>query len=199
MKEIYGGRLPFLALYTDTATQDALASSAYADLRTAIVTFVSGIASETLDASRIVRIVDKRQLLVLFDPVNPGLYDRKTCVQDLGDAMAHHCTSARGDCFVLFAGLRQFFVRPGEMVSSLQFRQLRFTSFPCHQYPRRADPQPFPWHFHDHRCAFKLQSTAAGRPKSLPGLLCRCVLHPQKNLGPYNISTLSPTPRRSPP
>jgi hypothetical protein len=39
MNEIYGGRLPFLkALYTDTATQDALASSAYADLRTAIVT-----------------------------------------------------------------------------------------------------------------------------------------------------------------
>jgi hypothetical protein len=73
MNQIYGGRLPFLrALYTDTATQDTLASSAYADLRTAIVTLVTGIASKTLDASRIVQIVDKRQLLVLFDPVNPG-------------------------------------------------------------------------------------------------------------------------------
>jgi hypothetical protein len=141
VNEIYGGRLPFLqAMNTDTAPQDAFAPSAYADLRSAIVISVTGIASETLDVSRVVQIVDKWQLLVLFDTVNTGLYDRITCVQDLGDAMAHRCTSAHGDCCVIFAGLRQSFVRPGHLVSYYSFDN--FDSHPFHATSTPAGQPP---------------------------------------------------------
>jgi hypothetical protein len=69
-----------------------------------------------------------------------ALYDSVTCVQELGDAMARHCTSARGDCFVLFAGLHQFFVRSGDMVSYYNFDN--FDSHPFHATSTPASRPP---------------------------------------------------------
>jgi hypothetical protein len=122
MNETYGGRIPFLTeMYVDTKTQTALKASAYIDLRQALVAYVTKIASHTTDTTRIKTIMDKWQLLVVFNSLITTLYDRVDSVQELGDAMKKHCDDQRGDCFIIFAGLRQFFVRPDEMVTFYNF------------------------------------------------------------------------------
>jgi hypothetical protein len=130
MNETYGGRIPFLTeMYVDTKTQTALKASAYIDLRQAMVAYVTKIASQTTDATRIKTIMDKWQLLVVFNSLNTTLCDRVDSVQELGDAMKKHCDDKRDHCFIIFAGLRQFFVRPNEMVTFYNFDDFDATPF----------------------------------------------------------------------
>jgi hypothetical protein len=196
MNEIYGGRLPFLdALYTDTATQDALASSAYADLRTAIVTFVTGLASETLDASRIVQIVDKWQLLVLFDPVNPRLIrPYNLCSGPWGC----HGPPLYLRSWRLFRSLCRpaaILRSPGDMVSYYNFDN--FDSHPFHATSTPCGPTP------SHFLGTSMTTGALSNYKALPSDVQHRYLAfsagasyiRKQNLGPYkHLGTVNSTP-----
>jgi hypothetical protein len=52
-----------------------LKASAYTDLRQAMVEYATKIASQTTDVTRIKTIMDKWQLLVVFNSLNTTLYD----------------------------------------------------------------------------------------------------------------------------